>query len=67
MQHQDGKCHQARKCNMKKENFIKIENCSSMCSLSAKKNRKGQNTEVMEFNSKQLIHYLKVKLQHWNG
>ena len=28
--------------------------------LSAKKNKKEQNTEVMKFNSRQFIHYLKV-------
>ena len=30
--------------------------------LSAKKNIKGQNTEVMKFNSRQLIHRLKIEI-----
>ena len=42
MQHQDTKCHQGRQLHQ----FV---------SLSAKKNEKGQNTEVMKLNSRQLI------------
>ena len=42
MQHQDTKCHQGRQLHQ----FV---------SLSAKKNKKGQNTEVMKLNSRQLI------------
>ena len=54
--------HQSRKCNIKIENVIKVENATSISlSLSAKKNKKGQNTEVMKFNSRQLIHYLKIE------
>ena len=43
MQHQDTKCHQGRL----------LHHCVS---LSAKKNKKGQDTEVMKLNSRQLIH-----------
>ena len=59
--HQDHAIHQSRKCNIKIENVIKVENAPSMLSLSAKKNKKGQNTEVMKFNSRQFIHYLTIE------
>ena len=40
---------------------MKVENATSMCTRSsAKKNIKGQNTGVMKFNSRQLIHSLKI-------
>ena len=68
MQHQRRKCHQDKKCyvenatSCKIENVIKVENAISISlSLSAKKNKKGQNTEVMKFNSRQLIHHLKIE------
>ena len=46
---QDRKCHQGRL----------LRQCAS---LSAKKNKKGQNTEVMKLNSRQLIHNLKTEI-----
>mgnify|MGYP000241223452 CR=1 FL=1 len=78
MQHQGRKCHQDRKCNarqnmnvtltyrkcnIKIEDVIKVESATSMCNIfSAKKNIKGQNTGVMKFNSRQLIHCLKIEI-----
>ena len=49
MQHQDTKCYQGRLLHQ----FV---------SLSAKKNKKGQNTEVMKLNSRQLIYNLKIEI-----
>ena len=52
-----------RKCNNKVENFFKVYiNCDQCVSFSAKKNRKGETSVVMEFNSRQLIHYLKIEI-----
>ena len=49
-------------------NVIKVENATlrwkmqhQCLSLSAEKNKKGQNTEVRKFSSRQLIHYLKIE------
>ena len=53
--------HQSRKCNIKIENVIKVENATSMFITQWYKNKKGQNTEVMKFNSRQLIRYLKIE------
>ena len=53
--------HQSRKCNIKIENVIKVENATSMFITQCKKNKKEQNTEVMKFNSRQLIHYFKIE------
>ena len=45
------------------EDVIKVENATSMCNIfSAKKNIKGQNTGMMKFSSRQLIHSLKIEI-----
>ena len=50
MQHEERKFHQDRKF------FIIVYHSVQ------RKIEKAQNTEVMKFNSKQLIHYLKVEI-----
>ena len=53
------------KCNIEVENATIRQRMSStsMCNIfSAKKNIKGQNTRVMTFNSRQLIHGPKIEI-----
>ena len=49
MQHQDRKCHQGTLLHQ-------------YVSLSAKKNKKEQNTEVMKLNPRQLIQNLQIEI-----
>lgn len=44
------------------ENVIKVENASSICTIQCKKNVKGQNSEVMKFNLRQLILSIRIEI-----
>ena len=70
MLHHGRKFHRGRKWHIEVEGrkclqgiycYVNI-NCDQCVSFNAKKNRKGQNSLVMEFNSRQLIHYLKIEI-----
>ena len=49
MQIQDRKCHQGRKCNINVYHLVQ------------RKTKKQQSTEVMKFNSGQLIQHRKIE------
>ena len=54
--------HQSRKYNIEVENVTKIENVTSTRIIHSKEKKRKKNADVMKFNSRQLIRYLKIEI-----